>query len=182
MHDRIACCVTPKSRCGTRFAELRAWVCKTTGKGVKVVEIVSSEQGNAPFYAQRVGFDGRSIYVAQDAGCDTEKLLHEVCHFLLTPKDRRQLTNYGLGPGTFRNTDEVTSDNEELTVQLLEKLLAPHFLLPLSQLYKPDYNVANRRNLDWQACEARAEALYAKLVETIPPVRGAVPRADPLQG
>lgn len=174
MQDRIPCCLDVNSRCGTRFKELRAWVSRTTGRGVKIVKIAGTEQGGSPFYAQPVGYDGRAFFMAQDAGCDTEKLLHEACHFLLASRERRQLLNYGLGPGSFRKIDQAESDNEELTTGLLEKLLAPHFRLDEKKLYKPDYNVANRRNLDWDACQQHAEELYAKLLPSLPPLQDAV--------
>jgi hypothetical protein len=163
--DRTPCCLLPASRCGTRFSELHAWVTRNTGKGVKVVELASGEQGKAPFWAQPVGYDGRAFYVAFDHGCDTEKLLHEACHWLVAPRARRQKPNYGLGPKG-REVDDVTADNEEVTVMLLERLLAKDFGLPLEKIAEPDYNVAHRRNVDWDACEARAAALYESLQTT----------------
>lgn len=165
--DRLPCCLAPKSRCGTKWDELRKWACRITGKGVKLVELTGDEQGKAPFYAQPVGFDGRTFWVARDHGCDTEKLLHEVCHWLVAPKERRGRVNYGLGPGP-HTIDDVTSDNEEVTVMLLEQLLAVDFALSPDRIAKPDYNVANRRNPDWDACAARARALYDTLRSSWP--------------
>jgi hypothetical protein len=143
------------------------WVTRTTGKGVRVVELVPGEQGKAPFHAQPVGYDGRAFFVAHDHGCDTEKLLHEACHWLVAPKSRRVKPNYGLGP-IGREVDDVTGDNEEVTVMLLERKLAPHFALPLDRIARPDYNVANRRNVDWDGCEARGTTLYDSLRPTLP--------------
>lgn len=164
--DRIACCLDPRRKpaCGTRFAELRAWVCRVTGKGVRVVTLSGTEQGRAPFFAQPVGYDGRFFHVAADHGCDTEKLLHDACHWLVAPKERRSKPNYGLGPGKgMRLVDDATADNEEVTVMLLERLLAPRFGLHASKIAEPDYNVANRRNVDWAMCEERAAAILASL-------------------
>jgi hypothetical protein len=158
--ERVPCCIdgTRRTPCGTRWAELRVWASATTGKGVKIVALEGGEQGKAPFWAQPVGFDGRAFNVAADYGCDTEKLLHEVCHWLVAPKERRGKENYGLGPGD-REVDDVTSDNEEVTVMLLEGKLAPEFRLAASKIAKPDYNVANKRNVDWAECETRAQAI-----------------------
>lgn len=158
--ERVPCCLEASRRpaCGTRWAELRVWASAATGKGVKVVALEGDEQGKAPFFAQPVGFDGRAFHVAADYGCDTEKLLHEVCHWLVAPKERRGMMNYGLGPGP-RDMDDVTSDNEEVTVMLLERKLAPRFRLADSKIARPDYNVANKRNVDWAQCETRAEAI-----------------------
>jgi hypothetical protein len=173
---RTPCCLTPRSHCGTRFRELVAWTSRVTGKGVRLVDLEGDEQGRAPFHAQPVGYDGRAFHVAHDHGCDTEKLLHEVCHWFAAPKARRVKPNYGLGPAG-REVDDVTGDNEEVTVMLLERALAPHFALPLARIAKPDYNVANRRNVDWDACEARAGALYDACAATLP-AREATPRAE----
>ena len=169
--DRTPCCLLPRQRCGTRWEALRRWACSTTGKGVRVVGLTGDEQGKAPFCAQPVGFDGRAFFVAADHGCDTEKLLHEVCHWLVAPRERRGRLNYGLGPGPVAAGTEVgeaVRDNEEVTVMFLERLLAPHFALPESKLAKPDYNVANRRNLDWDACDERARALYDSIAAALP--------------
>ena len=166
--DRTPCCNEPRSRCGTRFPELQAWASRITGKGVKLVSLSGDDQGKAPFFAQPVGYDGRAFHVAFDHGCDTEKLLHEVCHWLVAPRARRSKPNYGLGPKG-REVDDVTGDNEEVTVMLLERRLAPHFGLPLEKIAEPDYNVAHRRNVDWDACEERAEALYTTTVTTLQP-------------
>ncbi len=166
--ERTPCCLTPTRRCGTRWAELRTWACATTGKGVRVVGLAGGEQGKAPFYAQPVGFDGRAFHVAADHGCDTEKLLHEVCHWLVAPKERRGRVNYGLGPGPTL-VDDATSDNEEVTVMLLERLVAPHFRLAGDRIAKPDYNVADRRNIDWDGCSSRAQALYDSVGRSLPP-------------
>ena len=144
--------------CGTRWVELRKWACATTGKSVRVVTLQGSEQGNAPFFAQPVGYDGRAFQLGFDHGCDTEKLLHDVCHWLVAPKERRGRMNFGLGPGPTTVTD-AESDNEEVTVMLLEGLLAPQFRLAADKIARPDYNVANKRNVDWAACEARAQAI-----------------------
>jgi len=163
---RTPCCLDARKRCNTRWAALAVWAAKVTGKGVRVVELREGEQGRAPFHAQPVGYDGRSFFLAWDHGCDTEKLLNEACHWLVAPKSRRTKPNYGLGP-LGREVDDVTGDNEEVTVMLLERRLAPHFALPLDRIAKPDYNVANRRNVDWEACEARSEALYADLAKTL---------------
>lgn len=164
MNRRTPCCLDPKRRppCGTRWPALKVWASAATGKGVNVVALEGDAQGKAPFFAQPVGFDGRAFYVAADYGCDTEKLLHEVCHWLVAPKERRGQVNYGLGPGP-RTVDDRVSDNEEVTVMLLEWKLAPLFALPYEKIAKPDYNVANKRNIDWDACEARAEVLAAEL-------------------
>lgn len=166
---RTACCLDPKQRvpCGTRFAELRKWACKTTGKGVSLLTLTGNTQGKAPFFAQPVGYDGRTFLIGFDHGCDTEKLLHDVCHWLVAPKERRGKMNFGLGPGPTTVTDHE-SDNEEVTVMLLEQRLAPLFKLAPNKIAKPDYNVADRRNLDWDACEARAEALFEAIRPSVP--------------
>jgi hypothetical protein len=166
--DRVPCCNASKIPCGTRFGALSVWASRITGKGVKVVELSGEEQGKAPFFAQPVGYDGRAFHVAFDHGCDTEKLLHEVCHWLCAPRARRNKQNYGLGPKG-REVSDVEGDNEEVTVMLLERHLASHFGLPLSRIAEPDYNVAHRRNVDWEACEARAAVLYASLRSELPP-------------
>jgi hypothetical protein len=161
---REACCVARNSRCGTRFPELRRWVCRVTGKGVQLVVFSGDGQGRAPFFAQPVGFDGRAFFVGDDRGCDTEKLLHEACHWLVASRDRRSRQNYGLGPGPGqRLVDDVVGDNEEVTVMLLERLLAPHFALDEAAIARPDYNVVSRRHVDWDACTARAEEAYRTL-------------------
>ena len=167
MSARLPCCLdtTRREPCGTRWTELRLWACATTGKGVRVVTLEGDEQGKAPFFAQPVGFDGRSFNVAADYGCDTEKLLHEVCHWLVAPKERRGSVNYGLGPGT---VDDLVSDNEEVTVMILERKLAGCFRLADHKIAKPDYNVANRRNVDWAACEARAQAIKDLVTPSLP--------------
>lgn len=169
--DRLPCCTEPSRRppCGTRWAALRVWATATTGKGVRVVTLQGGEQGKAPFYAQPVGFDGRTIHLAADYGCDTEKLLHEVCHWLLAPKARRGQVNYGLGPGP-RDLDDLICDNEEVSVMLLEMLMAPHFHLAAARIAKPDYNVASKRNVDWADCEARAQLRYDGLLLSLPVV------------
>ncbi len=66
----------------------------------------------------------------------------------LAPRERRNLVNYGHGPGPFKKIDNETSDNEEVAVSLLEEALAPYFRLPPSRMNQPDYNVANKRHLD----------------------------------
>ena len=167
--DRVPGCLDPKTRvpCGTRWDALRKWACSTTGKGVRVVTLGGSEQGKAPFFAQPVGYDGRSFMLGFDHGCDTEKLLHDVCHWLVAPKERRSKMNFGLGPGP-TTVSELESDNEEVTVMLLEQRLAPLFRLSPDKIAKPDYNVADRRNLDWDACEARAEAIFESIRSGIP--------------
>jgi hypothetical protein len=169
MNPRTPCCTDRSNRqpCGTKWDALRVWASATTGKGVRVVALEGGEQGKAPFWAQPVGFDGRTFNVAGDYGCDTEKLLHEVCHWLVAPKERRGRENYGLGPGE-REVDDVTSDNEEVSVMLLEYKLAPYFKLADSKIAKPDYNVANKRNVDWDECEARAEAIKQSVAATLP--------------
>ncbi len=154
--------------CGTRWRALREWACRTTGKGVVLLELDGGEQGKPPFFAQPVGFDGRSFRIARDHGCDTEKLLHEVCHWLMAPRERRGKQNYGLGPGPRAEVDAATSDNEEVSTMLLERKLAPHFALPDERIARPDYNVADRRNVDWDACEARAEDEYRRLHQGLP--------------
>ncbi len=165
---RESCCLAPGSRCGTRWEALRDWVCRTTGKGVQLVAFAGDTQGKAPFYAQPVGFDGRAFLVGDDHGCDTEKLLHEACHWLIAPRARRTRPNYGLGPGPgWRIVDDVVGDNEEVTVMLLERLLASHFSLADSAIARPDYNVVSRRNVDWDACEARAADTYRGLAATL---------------
>ena len=166
MNERGACCDDPKQRpaCGTDFASLRKAVTRLSGKGVRLGALQGDEQGRPPFFAQPVGFDGRAFWVAKDFGCDTEKLLHEFCHWMLAPKERRQRQNYGLGPNpVHRVVSEEDADNEEVTVMLLERHLAPHFGLADSKIAKPDYNVYSRHNVDWEACEARAEALFTVL-------------------
>lgn len=162
---RVPCCLSPRSRCGTRFRELVAWSSRITGKGLRIVELGEGEQGKAPFHAQPVGYDGRAFHVAFDHGCDTEKLLHEICHWLVAPRARRTKPNYGLGP-VGREVDDVTGDNEEVTVMLLERLLAPHFGLAEDKIARPDYNVASRRNIDWDGCETRAKEQYDALLST----------------
>ncbi len=181
--ERVPCCVDASRRvaCGTRWAELRIWASATTGKAVKIVALEGGEQGKAPFFAQPVGFDGRAFNVAADYGCDTEKLLHEVCHWLVAPKERRGMVNYGLGPGP-RVVDDVTSDNEEVTVMLLEGALAPHFGLPPSKIAKPDYNVANKRNVEWEECEARAATIAASLAVSIQRVLAPRPTLPRVRG
>jgi hypothetical protein len=159
---RDACCNDPKRQCGTRWELLRRWACQTTGKGVKLVELTRDEQGRAPFFAQPVGYDGRAFHVAADHLCDTEKLLHEVCHWLVAPKERRALPNYGLGPRD-PVVEPATADGEEVTAALLERLLAPEFGLADAKIPKPDYNVADRRNIDWDACAARASVIAGSL-------------------
>ena len=169
--DRTPCCLESRRRppCGTRWDALRTWVARVTGKGIKVVTLAGGEQGKAPFFAQPVGYDGRTFHVAADHGCDTEKLLHDACHWLVAPKERRSRPNYGLGPGPGqRLVDDVTADNEEVTVMLLEYRLAPFFALDEGKIAKPDYNVANRRNVDWPACEARADELLERLRPSLP--------------
>jgi hypothetical protein len=166
---RTPCCLIAARRCGTRWEALRAWACRTTGKAVAVVSLSDDERGRPPFFAQPVGFDGRTFLVAADHGCDTEKLLHEVCHWLVAPRQRRSRPNYGLGPGgSVSSVAETIRDNEEVTVMLLERLLAPHFGLAEERLAKPDYNVANRRNLDWDECARRARALHAAVASSLP--------------
>ncbi len=168
---RNSCCseTSGARRCGTRWADLRVCARPVYGKGVRVVLVQGDEQGKAPFFAQPVGFDGRAFHIAADYGCDTEKLLHEVCHWLVAPKDRRGQVNYGHGPGPHQ-IDDCIADNEEVCVMLLEKLLAPHFRLADDRIAKTDYNVANKRHLDWDACEARAQSLYESLVPSVPAV------------
>lgn len=133
-----------------------------------MVTLAGTEQGRAPFWAQPVGYDGRHFHVAADHGCDTEKLLHDACHWLVAPKDRRAKPNYGLGPGKgMRLVDDATGDNEEVTVMLLERKLAPFFALAPERIAAPDYNVADRRNVEWDACEARAEGLLESLLPSL---------------
>jgi hypothetical protein len=142
-------------------------VCATTGKGVRLVTLVGANRGRAPFFAQPVGFDGRTFQLAFDHGCDTEKLLHDVCHWLVAPKERRGRMNFGLGPGPTKVSDPE-SDNEEVTTMLLEALLAPLFLLAPEKIAKPDYNVADRRNVDWDACRERARTIFESVRVEIP--------------
>lgn len=142
---------------------------KVTGKGWRLVELRGDEQGKAPFFAQPVGYDGRTFFIARDGLCDTEKLMHEACHFLMAPRERRHTANYGLGPGPFRPVDDLTSDNEEVSVTLLQYKIAARFSLPEEKLAKPDYNVASKRHLDWDACHQRADALFEQIAATLPP-------------
>jgi len=166
---RTPCCLAPGSPCGTRFTPLLGWAFRITGKAVTLCTLSDAERGRAPFFAQPVGFDGRAFLLAFDHGCDTEKLLHEVCHWLLAPQKRRGRANYGLGPGPGASAvAEAERDNEEVTVMLLERLLAPHFGLAEERIAKPDYNVANRRNLDWEACAERARLRYEELAAALP--------------
>lgn len=167
MRPRQPCCLDPAQRCGTRWPELLAWVGRHVGKGVKLVTVQGDEQGKAPFYAQPVGYDGRAFYIVGDGLCDTEKVMHEACHFLVAPKSRRNMVNYGLGPGPFRPVDDRESDNEEVTVSLVQLEVAPYFALPRHKLQAPDYNVANRRHLDWDACEARAAEVWGRVRPTL---------------
>ncbi len=160
---RTACCVDARRGCGTRWEALRRWASAITGKSVFLVRLSGDEQGRAPFFAQPVGYDGRAFHIAEDHLCDAEKLLHEVCHWLVAPRDRRTLPNYGLGPHS-RVVDEVTADGEEVTAGLLERMLAPRFNLPESRIPKLDYNVANRRNIDWDACASRANDIAHQLM------------------
>jgi hypothetical protein len=154
---RTACCLDPARRCGTRFGPLVEWVCKHTGKAVKTVKLTGTQQGGSPFFAQPVGYDGRTFYVAEDAGCDTEKVLHDACHYFLASRDRRQKLNCGHGPGHVpRISDEIADEH-----------LAPHFLLPPEKMKRPDYNVANRRHLDWDEARRRADEAYAQLLPTL---------------
>ncbi len=153
--------------CGTRWDTLRKWACVTTGKGVRLVTLTGTAQGQAPFFAQPVGYDGRTFMIGFDHGCDTEKLLHDVCHWLVAPRERRGRMNFGLGPGPTAVSDHE-SDNEEVTVMLLQRRLAPLFLLAPEKIAKPDYNVADKRNLDWDACDARAAAIFEGVRLTIP--------------
>lgn len=169
MKPRTPCCLVPANRCGTRWEVLTKWVTRNTGKGIRIVALKGDEQGKTPFFAQPVGYNGRSFFVAGDRGCDTEKLLHEACHFLVSPPERRNMVNYGLGPGPFRPVDDFISDNEEVAVGFLQAKLAPVFGLPEHKLAKLDYNVANKRHLDWAAAEERAEEVYARVVGTLPP-------------
>ena len=164
--ERVPCCLAEKSRCGTDFARLRAWACRSTGRGVRLLIAEGEARGRNPFYAQPVGYDGRTFFVAVDHGCDTEKLLHEVCHFLVAPKERRKRENYGLGPGEIV-VDPATSDNEEVTVMLLEQRLAPQFRLDSSKIARPDYNTHDRRNIDWDQCASRADELFKTALATI---------------
>jgi hypothetical protein len=164
---RTACCQDPARGCGTRFGALVEWVCKHTGKAVKMVKLTGSQQGGPPFFAQPVGYDGRTFYVAADAGCDTEKVLHDACHYFLASRDRRQKMNCGHGPGHVPRISDEVADNEEVAVALLEELLAPHFLLPPDRMKRPDYNVANRRHLDWDTARTRAQDAYALLLPTL---------------
>ena len=145
---------------------------RTTGKAVRLVRLDDGERGRAPFHAQPVGYDGRSFWIAFDHGCDTEKLLHEFCHWSCTPKARRNKPNYGLGPGN-REVDDVTGDNEEVTVMLLERALAPRFGLSQDRIARPDYNVVSRRNVDWGVCEARVAALLREIPSLASLVKGA---------
>lgn len=169
MRDRTPCCTDPRHACGTNWNALTAWVTKTTGKGFRLVELKGDEQGKAPFFAQPVGFDGRTFWVAKDKLCDTEKLMHEACHFLMAPKERRNKVNYGLGPGPFRDVDDYTSDNEEVATSLFQMMIAPCFGLAEDKMPRPDYNCANRRNIQWDECEARAAELFARVAPTLPP-------------
>lgn len=182
MRDRTPCCLEPANRCGTLWNELCEWVVKTTGKGFRLVTLQGDEQGKTPFFAQPVGFDGRTFFIVGDKLCDTEKLMHEACHFLVAPKERRNLVNYGLGktPGHFKPVGDYVSDNEEVVVSLFQMKIAPCFGLPEHKMPRPDYNIANRRHLEWDDCEARAEECFARWLPTIPEaLRGA---ADPFAG
>ena len=167
--NRVPCCLDAARRvpCGTRWEALRTWACATTGKGVRVVTLRNGEQGQAPFFAQPVGYDGRAFQLGFDQGCDTEKLLHDVCHWLVAPRERRGRMNFGLGPGP-TTVNDLESDNEEVTVMLLEGLLAPLFQLPAGKIAKPDYNVADRRNLDWDACARRARGIFESIQAGVP--------------
>jgi hypothetical protein len=78
--------------------------------------------------------------------------------------------NYGLGPGPFRDVDDHTSDNEEVTTSLFQGMIAPCFGLPAHKMPRPDYNCANRRNIDWPACEARAQEVFDRVKDSLPPV------------
>lgn len=169
MRDRTPCCTDPKNRCGTDWNTLTAWVTRVTGKGYRLVELQGDEQGKMPFFAQPVGFDGRHFYVAKDGLCDTEKLMHEACHFLTAPKQRRNKANYGLGPGPFRDVDDREADNEEVSTSLFQMMIAPCFGLPEHKMPRPDYNCASRRNIDWEACEARALETFERVRDTLPP-------------
>jgi hypothetical protein len=169
MRDRSACCLNPSKPCGPRFTELRSWVGRVVGKAVRLVTIEGDEQGKAPFFAQPVGFDGRAFFIVGDGLCDTEKLLHEACHFLMAPRERRNSVNYGLGPGPFRPVDDFIADNEELCTSLLQRMIAPHFHLTEDMMPRPDYNVASRRHLDWDDCERRAAEVFERVRTTLPP-------------
>ena len=50
---------------------------------------------------------------------------------------------------------------------LLEGLLAPLCKLSPNKIAKPDYNVADKRNLDWDACAERAQAIFDQVRPTI---------------
>ena len=86
------------------------------------------------------------------------------------------MVNYGLGPGP-RDIDDVTSDNEEVTVMLLEGKLAPQFRLPAAKIARPDYNVASKRNVDWESCEARAQTIAEAVAPSLAKVLAVKPAA-----
>ena len=85
--------------------------------------------------------------------------------------------NFGLGPGP-TTVSAAESDNEEVTVMLLEGLLAPLFALLPERIAKPDYNVADRRNVDWDSCGERAQAIFESVRPGIQAALNAPARAE----
>lgn len=134
--------------------KLQIWAEAVTGAPIRPDGIPD----RAPCWSQPVGWDGQSIHLVAGEGDVDERVLHEVCHFLVTPPERRRVPNWGLGPGP-RLVDTKTADNEEVTAALLTARLAPRFGVRASALPRPDESVTVARNVDWDACEARADAL-----------------------
>ena len=114
------------------------------------------------------------VLIEADAGCGTDQLLNELCHFTVAPRERRNRENYGLGPGEV-TIDPAESDNEEVTVMLLERLLAPRFGLPESKIARPDYNTHDRRNIDWDRCHQTAQTLCERLTVGLDAARASDP-------
>lgn len=134
--------------------KLWAWAEATTGGRI----LRDGVPGAPPCFEQPVGWDGSAIHLVAGVGNEDEQVLHEACHWLVTPPERRRALNWGLGPGP-RLVDVVTADNEEVVAGLLTARLARTFGVPPAAIPRPDASVTHARHVDWDACEARADAL-----------------------
>lgn len=110
-----------------------------------------------------VTWDGHTLVCHTHRGDDDEKdifftALHDICHHLVAPPERRGMVNWGLGPDPYEPTglcpdSELSVDElerEELLACKLQVHLAPVFGFTRSELFRLDVKYSDVREIKSQ--------------------------------